>query len=368
MTISPHQRLRWRVARYLEQQYQRLQNSLQAPPPLTDENWYVVSRLKRQLALASRSRYATAQTQLRQRLSQSLRRLAKECLHQAADLERQLLTPEPPTLRLLVEELRSLDAEFEHVDLDWPAKVLSVRTERIILEEIDLGPFEIRLSLDQLGCHQPYTVIALDPCKPGCCDDVSHPHVQSDSLCEGEGRHAIAKSLEQGRLGEFFLLVAQVLRTYNPGSAYCRLSDWHGSPCTDCGDTISEDDQYECHRCQSRLCDCCTNCCTCCDDTLCNECSTTCESCTCSACDRCLSRCDSCNDSICSGCLNDDLCPTCFEDARKNDDEEIEHEEVALEPASVTTTSPQTATTPSHIEVQSIRLGEAAVPAGSWTN
>src|SRR5690606_36516860 len=134
------------------------------------------------------------------------------------------------TLRLLLEELQSLPDEFDDVHIDWLTKILRVRTERIVLEDVDLGPFEIRLALDQLGCDQPYSVIALDPCRPGCCDDVTHPHVQSNTLCEGEGRYAIARALEQGRLCEFFLLVVQILRTYNAGSAYVRLSDWQGSP------------------------------------------------------------------------------------------------------------------------------------------
>jgi len=363
VSIPLHQRLRSRIARYLEQQYQRLQNSPPAPPPVTDENWEILLRLSRQLTLASRYRFVAAQTQVGQRLSQSLRRFAKGCLHHAEDTERLLLAPETPTLRLLMEELQSLDHEFEHVELDWPSKALSVRTERIVLEEIDLGPFEIRLWFNQLGCHQPYAVIAIDPCKPGCCDEITHPHVQSDCLCEGAGRQAIAKSLEQGRLGEFFVLVAQVLRTYNPGSAYCSLTDWHGSPCTDCGNTVSEDEQYTCDRCSSQLCDRCTNCCTCCDETLCNECSSTCESCQCTTCDACLCHCDACDASICSGCVNDDLCPTCYEESKEEQDEEHLFEESILESTPAETASPQTATATTHSAVQPICLGQAAVPA-----
>jgi hypothetical protein len=352
-----------RTASYLEQQYQRVQTRPPDQTSVPEEHWSRVQQLQHRLQLASRHRYRAAQIHLRQQLAQSLRRLAKDCLHQAEDLERLEQQPESPTLRLLFEELQSIQDEFDEVQIDWLTKILHVWTERIILEEIDLGPFEIRLSLDQLGCHQPYSVIALDPCRPGCCDDVTHPHVQGDTLCEGEGRYSISRALEQGRLGEFFLLVAQILRTYNSGSAYCRLSDWHGSPCSDCGDTISEDDESTCDRCSSRLCDRCTNCCTCCDDTLCNECSSTCESCQCSACDHCLSRCASYQDSICSGCLNGDFCPTCFEDSQENDDEEITPEETVSEPPSAATTAPQTTTATAHTPIQPDRLGEALVPA-----
>lgn len=350
-----------RTAKYLEEQYRRLRSRPPDQTMLSAEYWRRVQCLQHRLQLASRFRYIAAQTHLRHQLAQSLRRLAKDCLHQAEDLERHDSQPEIPTLRLFLEELNSLQDEFDHIEIDWLAKVLRVRTERIVLEEIDLGPFEIRLSLDQLGCYQPYQVIALEPHRPGCCDDVTHPHVQNDVLCEGDGRHPIAKTLEQGRLGEFFLLVAQVLRTYNSGSAYCRLSDWNGTSCSDCGDSVHEDDQHTCDRCNSSLCDRCTNTCTACDDTLCNECSSTCEACQCTTCDHCLSRCESCQDSICSGCLNGDLCPTCFQDSLETDDEETDHEEPTVEPAFNATTPSQTATETTDVAVQPDCLGETLV-------
>jgi len=353
-----------RTARFLDQQYER-QNRLPAPPDLPEEHWERVQQLQHRLRLAHQRHYAAAQAQLRPPLAQALRRLATDCLQHAEALER---LSESPTLRLLHDELLSLQEEFDHVEIDWSAKTLSVQTERIVLEDIDLGPFEIRLSLDQLGHHQPYTVIALDPCRPGCADDITHPHVQSDALCEGEGRHPLAKSLEQGRLGEFFLLVTQILRTYNPGSAYLRMTDWWAASCEDCGHAVGEEDQYECHRCQSLLCDGCTRSCTACDDTLCSACSTTCEACQCSTCSDCLRSCDACSDSVCSGCLHDDLCPTCYEHSLETNDEEPDCEEPAppetlLEPPAFTPTPPQTTTAAADAAVQPHCLGEAAVPA-----
>lgn len=352
-----------RIAQYLEQQYHRRHRQPQDPTSLPEEHGFRVERLQHRLHLAQRCRYVSAEKQLRRQLAQALRRLAKDCLHQAEDLERLESPSNVPTLRLLLEELQSLPEEFDWVDIDWLTKTLRVRTERIVLEGIDLGPFEIRLALDQLGCAEPYQVIALDPCRSGSSEDVTHPHVQSETLCEGEGRHPIARSLEQGRLGEFFLLVAQILRTYNAGSAYCQLSDWHGAPCSDCGDTISAEDESTCERCRSRLCDRCSTRCTACDDTLCDACRSTCEACQCSTCDHCLSRCESCQDSICSGCLDDDLCPTCFQDSLETNDDETDAEELPLEPTSATTTAPQTPTTTPDAAVQPDCLGQAAVPA-----
>jgi hypothetical protein len=116
--------------------------------------------------------------------------------------------------------------EFENVEIDLKKHEISVTTEPITLEGIFLGPFQIQLVWEKLGNSSPYSIKALDPHPAEANEDVTHPHVQDESLCEGEGRMAIQNSLREGRLGDFFLLVAQVLRTYGKGSAYIELNDW----------------------------------------------------------------------------------------------------------------------------------------------
>ena len=161
-------------------------------------------------------------------------------------------------------DILALDDEFEEVEIDLDEHELSVTTDRIVLEDIDLGPFEIRLDWQRLGASSAYRVVALDPNPAARSDDVTHPHVQDEQLCEGEGRAAIRAALAEGRLYDFFLLVSQLLHTYGRGSAYVELDDWDGVPCDDCGGSVDEDDRYYCQRCGA---------------TLCGSCSVTCQGC-----------------------------------------------------------------------------------------
>jgi hypothetical protein len=41
----------------------------------------------------------------------------------------------------------------------------------------------------------------------------------------------IRNALEQGRLHDFFMIVANLLRTYNWGSPFVSVSDWRGEEC-----------------------------------------------------------------------------------------------------------------------------------------
>src|SRR5690606_3706651 len=97
---------------------------------------------------------------------------------------------------------------------------VTVVTDDIQLEGIPLGPFKIKLDWSRLGDSQPYEVIAVEANPASSSDDVTHPHVQDNRLCEGDGRQALQKALAQGRLFDFFVLVRQILTTYNPSSAY----------------------------------------------------------------------------------------------------------------------------------------------------
>ena len=101
-------------------------------------------------------------------------------------------------------------------------------------KDLYFGPFEIRLDWRQLGSATPYRVVALDPHPAAKDTDVTHPHVQEEQLCEGEGRSAVRAALAEGRLYDFFLLVSQLLHTYGRGSAYVELDNWDGIPCDDC--------------------------------------------------------------------------------------------------------------------------------------
>ena len=106
-----------------------------------------------------------------------------------------------------------------------------------------------------------YRVVALDPHPAARSDDVTHPHVQDEQLCEGEGRSAIRAALAECRLYDFFLLVSQVLHTYGRGSAYVELDDWDGVTCAGLRRLVDAGRLLLCQRCGSELCDDCRQLC-----------------------------------------------------------------------------------------------------------
>ena len=160
------------------------------------------------------------------------------------------------SVRELYAELLALEEEFGEVQLDLRAQTISVITEPIELEAVYLGSFEICLNYGNLNTDGSlhYRVIARDPNPAITNDSVTHPHVQSEVVCEGDGRLTIRRSLEQGRLFDFFTMVASLLRTYNPDSPYVELSDWHSVECTECADVITANAQTRCEKCEITLC------------------------------------------------------------------------------------------------------------------
>jgi hypothetical protein len=96
-------------------------------------------------------------------------------------------------------DILALHAEFDEVEIDFDAHELRVTTDAIVLSDIDLGRFDIRLDWQRLGGPHPYRVVARDPNPSTAKSDVPHPHVQDETLCEGEGRAAIQAALAQCR-------------------------------------------------------------------------------------------------------------------------------------------------------------------------
>jgi hypothetical protein len=211
------------------------------------------------------------------------------------------------------------------VQVDRSNQTLSVTTEPIILEEIDLGPFEIRLHWDRIGERRPYEVVALEPNPAGESSEITHPHVKGEQLCEGDGRLSIDRALRAGRLLDFFQIVSRILDTYNSGSAYVSLSHWNGSPCADCGDTVCDDDQYTCDRCGDLLCRECLTSCARCEMLCCHSCTNYCRSCEESICSGCQHDCGQCHRPVCNSCLSETgLCQECQkeQDAESFDEDE----------------------------------------------
>jgi hypothetical protein len=213
-------------------------------------------------------------------------------------------------------DLLALAAEFEAVEYDGRGRWLSVTTEPIELEGIYLGPFEIRLNWGQPLSRDTaaYRLIAKEPHPASARENVTHPHVMDEILCEGHGRQAVRQALAQGRLLDFFMLVAGILRTYNPESPFVELALWYSEACSDCGAVISDDERFVCHKCGESRCHGCEATCCGCDDSCCSGCTAECAACDDNYCRSCLHTCGGCQARVCTGCLDDkERCPNCHE-------------------------------------------------------
>ena len=305
-----------------------------------------VDRALRGLVLASQRGWdaAAERSRLNARIALGRLQQASRSLH---DQLAPALPGSLPSVRDLHDDLVALRSEFPELKLDSRQRQIQVTTESIVLEGIDLGPFQIQLDWTELG-HDvlpDYRVVALEPNPAGTQDNVTHPHVQDDILCEGEGRTAIGAAIRQARVFDFFLLVAGLLRTYNAESPYVPLCHWHGAECMDCGRLAAADDRSCCASCEADLCDDCGSTCSICSDGLCAECSKTCPVCDDDCCATCQDKCIECGRLVCRDCIHSERrCSTC-EDNDSTEDEKAE-EPADSAPALLTDS-----------------VGEAAVPA-----
>jgi len=232
--------------------------------------------------------------------------------------------PELPRLSVLIDELNGLKMEFGNIDFNREENTLSVVTEPITLEDVYLGPFRIQLNINKLSelyKDRAYYIIALDPNPAVTDEEVTHPHVSSERLCEGDGTVSIRTSIEQGRICDFFTIVKNILNTYSPDSPYVPLSEWDGSPCYDCGYICNSDNHYYCSFCDHDYCEECSSYCPKCDETVCLGCGGQCPHCEEFTCPNCMSHCAECGQLCCTSCLEDDLCPNCIEE-KENENEE----------------------------------------------
>ena len=94
----------------------------------------------------------------------------------------------------MYDELDTLQTEFGEFECDLKQHTISIVTDPIALEDIDLGSFRIVLHWDRLNQPRAYDVIALEPYAATSHDDVTHPHVQGRSLCEGDSIRVAARA------------------------------------------------------------------------------------------------------------------------------------------------------------------------------
>jgi hypothetical protein len=250
--------------------------------------------------------------------------------------------------RQILDDLIAVEAEFDAFTLDLGRLTLSVETDPITLDDLDLGSFRITLDLAAFTRGDPddrvVTCQALDPNPPHNRDDVTHPHVSDDIPCLGDAAVPLRSALLGGRLFDAVTLIDRVLDTYNPGSAYRRIDDWHCVSCGDCDGSVHPDDTSTCDRCGR---------------TLCSDCSCSCDGCGNTHCRWCLDEIDRellCHDCVgtCSTCHatrsvhelddHDGLCTECNDLQHEEiDDETTQEDPTTHQPDTTTTTTASTA-------------------------
>ncbi len=281
-----------------------------------------IARTRRLVRVTEQKGWKLAEQFVRTRLARQLHQYRSQLDSTIGQLETQkvYLASEAEIVRDLI----ALGEEFEQVRFDARDDRLIVTTLPIELEGTWLGPFAVGLDLKSLSTISKgyYDVIALDPCPSRTRDDVTHPHVQSGELCEGEAQTAITNALKQGRLLDFFQIVHGVLGTYNSSSPYVSLDDWNALRCNDCGDTHSPDDGYICGQCDDSICSGCQSICTTCSEIVCGSCSKRCESCQESVCEKCVQECTDCDNHTCNDCLTEKRCKSCAKETEEAESED----------------------------------------------
>ncbi len=270
---------------------------------LPEAKWRECQRLARMHEKALSKGWFVAAETIRPRLIRALRDF-RETLTQMLAGQAQEMPHACLSLRELHADLLGLFDEFSTVEPDLRGRTLSVITEPVVLEDVYLGPFRIELELDSGENGFRYDVIAIDPNPPASDEDVTHPHVRDNCLCEGEGILPIRRALSEGRLSDFFQIVTQILHSYNPGSAYVALGEWMGVSCTACGASVCDDERTSC----SRTC-----------DPLCYECAVTCPDCDQDFSPDLVERCQKCDEDHCNRCLDEGLCHDCRKEAEEEE-------------------------------------------------
>lgn len=307
----------------------RIQTAYSAVQPtrngfdLPHHTWQEVQTLQRAWTAACDRNWQIAASRQREALTRELEHLVNQLRSRLSTVSSERLQSKPH-LRLLYEELVAAESEFD--GLEFEAGEISVTTDSIALEDIELGRFQIRLHLKRLGTDSPYSIKALDPHPAASCEETTHPHVSGERLCAGEGRGAINAALAEGRLFDFFTIVNRILHTYSRGAGYVELDDWYGVRCHDCDSTVNEEDACTCTRCEERVCGDCLVGCGECGEGFCSGCIERCYRCEEYSCIGCLTACDDCRRYVCGACHTDDVCETCLEQREEEPDEEVSME------------------------------------------
>jgi hypothetical protein len=292
--------------------------------PLPEGLWERAQGLVRQVQRAQARGWRLAAGVLSEELRYVATRLEDEVAQYSRTLRRPASALRCARLVDIYQDLVALDTELEALDFSRQERWLSVTTEPIELEGVYLGPFEIRLRWTEPVDAPSYRVVALEPHPAATRDNVTHPHVLDEILCEGDGRVVIRRALAEGRLYDFFVLVASVLRSYNAQSPFVALEVWRGAECSDCGALVSDEERYVCNACGENLCEGCDILCDGCSDGFCMDCLARCVACDQFNCRGCAKRCGACGAALCGHCFTkNERCGDCHEKDSEDREEAV---------------------------------------------
>jgi hypothetical protein len=195
-------------------------------------------------------------------------------------------------------------------ELDTNQVFFRYETDGIELEGVYLGPFRVEFGAtahadtvpdyatkNEDGTHPLVEcqyiesfldAEALDPNPAHGDSDTTHPHVQSNHVCLGDGEHTFKAAVREARFCDALEIVDAVLHTYNRNGPYVHLDEWDGHRCDNCEDVVEEDELGSCDRCGYGLC---------------YHCKVRCDGCDCWFHDGCIDGCPDCGESICNSCM-----------------------------------------------------------------
>ena len=174
---------------------------------------------------------------------------------------------------------------------------ISFDTKEIILKNINLGEFNINIEILS-SVHYALEVKALNPNPSSSNDKITHPNVEGNKLCLGEGSLTLEKALFEGRFYDAYELILTILNTVSE-SPYVHIDDWNGLVCKNCESVCSDEDTTinECNDCEEECC---------------SDCGFDCYTCSYLFHESCSKRCDYCKYKFCSGCFSYSCCKNCF--------------------------------------------------------
>ena len=235
--------------------------------------------------------------------------------------ENSLLNPPEPVKSMGVKDIyadiKAVEEEFGGYKWDHVTERLSVTTESINLLDISLGRFKINLKLPHFATPTDSDGgVYVEALTPNCSCGHSHPHVsEAGYVCLGDGVHSVRKALAEGRVLDYFIILKQLLNSYDAEGSYTRLEHWGEEDddricCSDCGyDTT---DYFYCDSCDCSYCDECYGSCEGCDELICDTCRMACTDCSTGLCPGCnMTGCKDCSNPLCETCSSKESCEDC---------------------------------------------------------